>query len=145
MCHSSHTGILAICVVFAILAMTTPSAVTELLEKLAKAQESTQKQLADLQRAVTDAQAEVTKKVVQKLDEERGFQFKKTGNKKQFCFNQTIAYHIDTAKEELTKINKGSINPATAKLLETAERDSQAFGEEKKPTKAGQVRSRWWE
>ena len=102
--------------------MTTPLAVTELLEKLAKARESTQ-QLADLQWAVTDAQAEATKKVVQKLDEERGFQFKKKGNEKQFRFNQTIAHHIDTAKEELTKIDKGSVNPATAKLLEVVQEE----------------------
>jgi len=70
-----------------------------------------------------DAQAEAMKKVVQKLDEERGFQFKKKGNKKQFCFDQTIAYHIDMAKEELTKIDKGSINPATAKLLKMVQEE----------------------
>ena len=49
-----------------------PPPVHELLERLTKAQETTQKQLADLQRAVTDAQVEATKTVVQKLDEERG-------------------------------------------------------------------------
>ena len=56
----------------------------ELLERLTQAQETTQRQLADLQRAVMDAQAEATKTVVQKLDEERRYQFKKKGNEKQF-------------------------------------------------------------
>ena len=75
-----------------------PPEVHELLDKLAKAQNDTQQQLADLQRVVTEAQADATKKVVQKLEEERGFQFRKKGNEKQFRFNQTIAQHIDTVK-----------------------------------------------
>ena len=74
MYHSSHTGTLATCVLFfasLTIAMTTPPSVSEPLEKLTKAQENTQQQLTDLQQAVTDSQAEATKKVVQKLDEER--------------------------------------------------------------------------
>ena len=58
----------------------------KLLEKLSKAQETTQKQIADLQQAVTNAQAEATKMVVRKLDEERSYQFKEKGNEKQFAF-----------------------------------------------------------
>lgn len=96
-----------------------PPQVHELLDKLAKAQQATQQQLVDLQRAVTEAQADTTKKVVQKLEEERGYQFRKKGNEKQFRFNQTIAQHIDTAKEELAKVGTGTVQPATAKLLDT--------------------------
>ena len=95
-----------------------PPPVHELLERLTKAQETTQKQLADLQRAVTDVQAEATKTVVQKLDEERGYQFRKKGNEKQFRFNQTIASHIDAAKEALTKV--GTVPPVSATRLEAA-------------------------
>ena len=84
--------------------MSTPPPVHELLDKLTKAQETTQKQLADLQQAVTDAQAEATKTVVQKLDEERGYQFRKKGNERQFRFNQSISNHIDAAKEALMKV-----------------------------------------
>ena len=89
---------------FIIATMSTPPPpptppVHELLERLTKAQETTQRQLGDLQQVVTDAQAEATKTVVQKLDEERGYQFKKKGNEKQFRFNQTIANHIDMARE----------------------------------------------
>ena len=93
----------------------------EVLERLTKAQETTQKQLADLQRTVTDAQAEVTKTVVQKLDEERGYQFRKKGNEKQFRFNQTIASHIDAAKEVLTKV--GTVPSASATQLEVAKEE----------------------
>ena len=64
---------------------------------------------------VTDAQAEATKTVVQKVDEERGYQFKKKGNKKQFHFNQTIASHTNSAKEALAKVE--TVPPATAKHL----------------------------
>ena len=91
-------------------------AMHELLERLTQAQETTQRQLADLQRAVTDAQAEATKTVVQKLDEERGYQFKKKGNEKQFRFNQTVSSHIDTAREALAKV--GTMPASTAKHLE---------------------------
>ena len=98
-----------------------PPPVHELLERLTKAQETTQKQLADLQRAVTDAQAEATKTVVQKLDEERGYQFRKKGNEKQFCFNHTIASHIDAAKEALTKV--GTVPPVSATQLEAAKEE----------------------
>jgi len=52
----------------------------------------------------------------------RGLQFK-LGKQKRFHFNQTIVHHIDMAKEELTKIDKGSVNPATAKLLETVQEE----------------------
>ena len=67
---------------------------------------------------MTDTQAEATKRVVQKLDKERGCQFKKKGNEKQFCFNQTISSHIDTAKEALAKV--GTVSVSTAKHLKAA-------------------------
>ena len=56
--------------------------VNELLEKLAKAQEKTQEQIALLQREVTRSQEESTKRVVRKLDDERKLSFKKFGNEK---------------------------------------------------------------
>ena len=99
--------------------MSTPPpqpAMHELLERLTQPQETTQRQLADLQRAVTDAQAEATKTVVQNLDKERGYQFKKKGNEKQFRFNQTVSSHIDTAREALAKV--GTVPASTAKHLE---------------------------
>ena len=68
-----------------------PPPVHELLDKLTKAQKDIQQQLVDLQQAVTEAHADATKKVVQKLEEEKGFQFRRNGNKKQFHFNQIIA------------------------------------------------------
>ena len=95
--------------------------VHELLERLTQAQETTQKLLEDLQRAVTDAQAEATKTVVQKLDEERGYQFKKKGNEKQFRFNHTISSHIDTAKEALAKV--GTVLASTDKHLEVVQEE----------------------
>ena len=95
-----------------------PPPVHKLFERLTKPQETTQKQLGDLQRAVTNAQAEATKTVVQKLDEERGYQFRKKENKKQFRFNQTIASHINAAKEALKKV--GTVPPASATQLEVA-------------------------
>ena len=61
--------------------------VHKLLDKLTKARKDTQQQLADLEQAVTEAQADATKKAVQKLEEEKGFQFRRKGNEKQFCFN----------------------------------------------------------
>lgn len=53
----------------------------------------TQRQLTQLQRGVAAEQSEVTKKVVQKLEEEKTATFKKKGNKIQFRFNK----QLDTA------------------------------------------------
>ena len=61
--------------------------VNELLEKLTKAQEKTQEQIALLQQEVTCSQEESTKRVARKLDDKRKLSFKKVGNKKQFHFN----------------------------------------------------------
>ena len=80
------------------------ASVNELLERLTKVQEDTQRNLVDLQWVVTNTQAEATKKVVQKLEEERNFQFWKKGNKKQFRFNQSTDHHFNAAKDELSKI-----------------------------------------
>ena len=63
------------------------SLVHKLLDKLTKAQKDTQQQLAGLQQAVTEAQADASKKAVQKLEEEKGFQFRRKGYGKQFHFN----------------------------------------------------------
>ena len=65
--HSSHTGTLATCFLLFI-AMTILSLVNKLLEKFTKAQENTQQQLANLRQVVTDAQADATKKIIQKLE-----------------------------------------------------------------------------
>ena len=78
-------------------------------------------QLLDLQWVVTNMQAEATEKVMQKLEEEQGVQFRKKGNKKQFWLNQTIAHHLDAAKNELSKINPEAVNPSAAKNLEDAQ------------------------
>ena len=59
--------------------------VHKLLERLTQVQETTQRQLADLQRAVTEAQAKATKTVVQKVDEERRYQFKKKEMRSSFA------------------------------------------------------------
>ena len=68
-----------------------------------------------------DGQAEATKAVVQKLDEERGYQFKKKGNEKQFYFNQNSSSHIDTAEEALAKV--GTMPASMAKHLEVVQEE----------------------
>ena len=56
--------------------------------------------------------------MVQKLDEERGYQFKKKGNEKQFRFTPS---HIDTAKEALAKV--GTVPASMTKHLEVVQEE----------------------
>ena len=53
-----------------------------LLKKLTDVQTATQRQTAELQQQVTSSQATLTKLVVQKIKEERGYTFRKEGHEK---------------------------------------------------------------
>ena len=98
--------------------------VNELLEKLTKAQEKTQEQIALLQQEVTRSQEESTKRVVRKLDDGRKLSFKKVGNEKQFRFNQSLEQHLNAAQHELSKIdNTSSMNEEVKKTIEAAKEE----------------------
>ena len=96
------------------------SNVNELLEKLTKAQEKTQEQIALLQWEVTCSQEESMKRIVRKLDDGRKLSFKKVGNKKQFHFNQSLEQHLDTVQHKLSKIDTSSMNEEVKKTIEAA-------------------------
>ena len=96
------------------------SNVNEHLEKLTKAKEKTQEQIALLQQEVTISQEESTKWIVRKLDDERKLSFKKVGNEKQFCFNQRLEQHLDAAQHKLSKIDTSSMNEEVKKMIEVA-------------------------
>ena len=105
--------------------MTSPerASVAELLKQLTEAQERTQKQLADLQREVTAStasQSESSKRVVQKLEEDK-FTFKKKGNERQFKFNKIVDNHLDAAMEELQKVPKPTDDKAARALANMEE------------------------
>ena len=57
-----------------------------------------------LQRDIAAAQSEATKKVVQKLEEEKTAISKKKGNEIQFRFNKLVDNCFENALEELQKI-----------------------------------------
>ena len=97
--------------------------VNELLEKLTKAQEKTQEQITLLQQEVTRSQEESMKWVMRKLDDERKLSFKKVGNEKQFCFNQSLEQHLDAAQHELSKIDTFSMNEEVKKTIEAAKEE----------------------
>ena len=97
--------------------------VNKLLEKLTKAQEMTQEQIALLQREVTRSQEESMRRVVQKLDDERKLSFKKVGNEKQFHFNQSLEQRLDAAQHELSKIDAFSMNKEVKKTIEAAKEE----------------------
>ena len=105
--------------------MTSPerTSVTELLKQLTEAQERMQKQLADLQHEVTAStasQSESTKRVVQKLEEDK-FTFRKKGNERQFKFNKTVDNHLDITMEELQKVPKPTDDKAARALANMEE------------------------
>jgi len=79
-------------------------AVADLLKKLTDTHEATQRQLTQLQQQVTSAQAASTKLVVQKIEEEHGYTFRKKGHEKQWHFNKAVDNHIDNALDELKKM-----------------------------------------
>ena len=67
-------------------------------------QKETQRQLTQLQRDFAVGQTEATKKVVQKLEEEKTATFRKKGNEIQFRFNRLLDNRFENALEELKKI-----------------------------------------
>ena len=69
------------------------------------------------------SQEESTKQVVRKLDDERKLSFKKVGNEKQFCFNQSLEQHLDAAQHELSKIDTSSMNEEVKKTIEAAKEE----------------------
>ena len=75
-----------------------------MLKEMQETQKETQRQLTQLQRDVSAGQAEATKKVVQKLEEEKSATFKKKGNEMQFKFNKSLDNRLENALEELRKI-----------------------------------------
>ena len=64
--------------------MSTTEELARLLKDMQETQKETQRQLSQLQRDVTAGQSEATKKVVQKLEEEKTAIFKKRGNEIQY-------------------------------------------------------------
>ena len=75
--------------------------INDLLKRLMDAQAATQRQLAELQQQVTLLQETSTKLVVQKIEQERGYTFRKKGHEKQWRFNKVVDSHIDNALDEL--------------------------------------------
>ena len=92
-------------------------AVADLLKRLTDAHEATQRQLTQLQQQVTSAQVASTKLVVQKIEEERGYTFRKKGHEKQWRFNKAVYSHIDNALDELEKLPPAT-DDKTAKIVE---------------------------
>ena len=86
------------------------SSVNELLEKLNKAQEKTQEQIALLQQEVTRTQEDSMKRVMRKLEDERKLSFEKVGNEKQFHFNHSLEQHLNATQHDLSKIDTSSLN-----------------------------------
>ena len=77
---------------------------SRLLKDMQETQNETQRQLSQLQRDVAAGQSEATKKVVQKLEEEKTAVFNKRGNKIQFRFNKLLDNRFENALDELQKI-----------------------------------------
>ena len=93
-------------------------AVADLLKKLTDAHEATQRQLTQLQQQVISAQAASTKLVVQKIEEERGYTFRKKGHEKQWRFNKAVDNHIDNTLDELKKMPP-TTDEKTAKIVKS--------------------------
>ena len=102
--------------------------VNDLLKKLTDAQEATQRQLTELQQQVTSSQATSTKLVVQKIEEERGYTFRKKGHEKQWRFNKAVDSHMDNALDEL-KIPRSS-DEKTAKIMDNVQEELEKGREE---------------
>lgn len=69
------------------------------------------------------------------MEEEKSFQFRRNGSKKQFHFNQMIAQHYNIPKEELTKVGTRTVHPATAKLLDSMQESSTKVQKRLQPAK----------
>ena len=91
--------------------------VANLLKKLTDAHEATQKQITELQQQVTSSQIASTKLVVQKIEEERGYTFRKKGHEKQWRFNKAMDSHLDNALDELKKIPQPT-DEKTSKIVD---------------------------
>ena len=81
--------------------MTAPEELGKLLKEMQETQKGTQQQLSLLQRDIAVGQSEATKKVVQKLEEDKTAIFKKKGNEIQFRFNKLMDNRFENALEEL--------------------------------------------
>lgn len=100
--------------------MTTPEELRGLLEEMKETQKETQRQLARLQRDVAAGQSQATKKVVQKLEEEKTAVFKKKGNEVQFRFNKLLDNRFKNALEELGKIPASEEEPEVSAAVTAA-------------------------
>ena len=95
-------------------------AVADLLKKLTDAHEATQKQLIELQQQVTSSQTASTKLIVQKIEEERGYTFRKKGHEKQWRFNKAVDNHLDNALDELKKMPRPT-DEKTSKIMDNVQ------------------------
>ena len=95
--------------------------INDLLKRLTDAQAATQRQLAELQQQVTLEQETSTKLVVQKIEEERGYTFRKKGHKKQWHFNKVMDSHIDNALDKLKL--PWSTDENTAKIMDNIQEE----------------------
>ena len=96
--------------------------INDLLKRLTDAQVATQRQLAELQQQVTSSQETSTKLVVQKIEEECGYTFRKKGHEKQWCFNKVVDSHLDNALDEIKKLPR-STDENTAKIMENIQEE----------------------
>ena len=103
--------------------------VNDLLKKLTDAQEATQRQLTELQQQVTSSRATSMKLVVQKIEEERGYTFRKKGHEKQWRFNKAVDSHMDNALDELKKIPRSS-DEKTTKIMDNVQEELEKGREE---------------
>ena len=97
-------------------------AVADLLKKLTDAHEATQKQLIELQQQVTSSQTASMKLVVQKIEEERGYTFRKKGHEKQWRFNKAVDNHLDNALDELKKMPRPT-DEKTSKIVDNVQEE----------------------
>ena len=84
--------------------MTAPEELGKLLKEMQETQKEMQQQLSQLQWDIAAGQSEATKKVVQKLEEDKTAVFKKKGNEIQFWFNKLMDNRFENALGELWKI-----------------------------------------
>ena len=96
--------------------------INDLLKRLTDAQAATQRQLAELQQQVTLSQETSTKLVVQKIEEERGYTFRKKGHEKQWRFNKVVDSHLDNALDEIKKLPR-STDENTTKIMENIQEE----------------------
>ena len=96
--------------------------VADLLKKLTNVHEVTQKQITELQQQVTSSQIALTKLVVQKIEEEHGYTFRKKGHDKQWHFNKVMNSHLDNALNKLKKIPQPT-DEKTSKIVDKVQEE----------------------